>query len=119
MGHAARDLLGILDHGQDVEVRRERGDGTEGEVVVSLASSEDAEDEVVERRSGAEEEASLDGAAGDEDESSRGGDVAKSSGHTYKERKKSLSSLIRSSPTCDKPCTAGLQKGIPAGPCFG
>jgi hypothetical protein len=78
--------------------------------VVSLASSEDAEDEVVERRPGTEEEASLDGAAGDEDESSRGGDVAKSSRHTSKERKKSLSSLIRSSPIRDKPCRAGLQE---------
>jgi hypothetical protein len=77
--------------------------------VVSLTSSEDAEDEVVERRPGAEEEASLDSAAGDEDESSRGGEVAKSSGHTSKERKKSLSSLIRSSPIRDNPCTAGLQ----------
>ena len=73
VAHEAGDLLGVLNHSEDVEVRRERGDGTEGKVVVSLASSEDAEDEVVERRARAEEEASLDGAAGDEDESSRGG----------------------------------------------
>jgi hypothetical protein len=72
-------------------------------------------DEVVERGPGAEEEASLDGAASDEDEGWRVGDVAKFSGHTSKERKKSPSSLIRSSPTCDKPCAAGLQRGIPAG----
>jgi hypothetical protein len=49
VAHEAGDLLGVLDYGEDVEVRRQRGDGTEGEVVVSLTSSEDAEDEVVER----------------------------------------------------------------------
>jgi hypothetical protein len=53
----------------------EGGDSTEGEVIVSLTPSQDAEDSVVEVRPGTEEESSLDGAAGDEDEGSRGGYV--------------------------------------------
>lgn len=87
IAHEAGDLLSVFDDSKDVEVGRQGGDGTEGEVVVSLASSEDAEGKVVERRAGAEEETSLDGAGGDENEGSRGGEVAKSSGHTSKKRK--------------------------------
>ena len=44
--------------------------------MVPLTSAEGAEDDVVESRSGTEEEPSLDGAAGDEDEGSRFWDVS-------------------------------------------
>ena len=82
VAHEAGDLVSILDHGEDMQVGGQRGDGTESEVVVSLTPSKDAKDEVVELRSGSEEEASLDGAAGDEDEGSRVGELAKFSGHS-------------------------------------
>jgi hypothetical protein len=50
--------------------------------MVPLTSAEGAEDDVIKRGSGTEKESSLDGAAGDEDEGSRFGEVAKFSGHT-------------------------------------
>ena len=46
-----------------------------------LSSSEDAKQAVVERSAGLEQEASLDGPAGDGDEGVRVGDEAKFSGH--------------------------------------
>jgi hypothetical protein len=55
--------------------------------MVSLTSAEGAEDDVVERRPGSEKESALDGAAGDEDEGARFGEVSEFSGHTYKTEK--------------------------------
>jgi len=50
--------------------------------MVSLTSAEGAEDDVVERRPGAEKVSTLDGAAGDEDKGARFGEVSEFSGHT-------------------------------------
>ena len=59
-------------------------------------AAEDAKDDVVEPGAGPEQEASLDGAAGDGDEGPGMGDEAKFSGHTPIKRKNLPSSLIRS-----------------------
>jgi hypothetical protein len=82
IAHEARDLPGILDHGEEVKMRRKCGDSTKGEVMVSLASTEGTEDDVVERRPGPKKESALDGAAGDEDEGTGFGEVSEFSGHT-------------------------------------
>jgi hypothetical protein len=74
-GKSESDLPGILDYGEEVKMRGQRSDGTKREVMVPLTSSEGAEDNVVDRGSGTEKEPSLDGATGDEDESSRFGEV--------------------------------------------
>jgi len=61
---------------------RERRDGVEDQFVPPLSASEDAEEAIVERGTGFEQEASLDSPAGDGDEGGRVGYEPQFSGHT-------------------------------------
>ena len=82
MGHTARELARAFGDGENVKMTGKHGKRDKGEVVAPLGAAEDAEQAVVEDGAGLEQEASLDGPAGDGDEGVRVGDEAKFSGHT-------------------------------------
>ena len=83
MGHAVRHFPGVVGDQEEVEVTRKAGEGRDRRLVAALGSAEDTENQVVERWAGPEEEATLDGAAGDGDEGPGVGHETKFSGHTY------------------------------------
>jgi hypothetical protein len=60
----------------------QEGKSAAADFVKTLGASEDADDEVVELRTGPEEEAAVEGPAGDLDQGAAFGDVTESSSHT-------------------------------------
>ena len=76
VSHEAGDLFRVVDDQEEVEVRGEHRDGRDGHLVDPLGPSQDTQEEIVERGSGTQEVAPLDGAVGDGDEGLGLGDVA-------------------------------------------
>jgi hypothetical protein len=73
---------GSFRNSENMKMVREHRNGVEDEVVLSLDSAQDAEEEEVEVGSGLEQESSLDSPAGDGDEGVGFGYAAKFSSHT-------------------------------------
>jgi hypothetical protein len=76
--HEVGNFPGVVDDQEEVKMTRKAGEGRDRRLVAALGSPED---EIVERGSGPEQEATLDGAAGG-DEGPGVGHEAKFSGHT-------------------------------------
>ena len=90
--HEARELAGVPDIEQQVVVGREKYESADRDVIQPLGSPQDSNDDLVELRTGAEEMAALDGAAGGLDEGPAFGDESESSAHAQIRRKKTLES---------------------------
>jgi hypothetical protein len=71
-----RELEGVVHPDQEVHVVREADGGRNGDFIEPCGSCEDANKDFVELRSRAEQEASVDGAAGDLEEPAAFGDDA-------------------------------------------
>jgi hypothetical protein len=67
--HETGQLLAVFDDQEEMEVVGQHAGGTKPHLIPLLYPSQDAEEQVVERGSGPEEIAPLDGPTGDEDES--------------------------------------------------
>lgn len=87
IAHEVRELVGVPDVEQQVIVRGDKYKRADPDVVQPLGSPEDAGDDLVGPRTGAEEMAALHGPAGDLDQGSAFGDKAKSSAHAQIRRK--------------------------------
>ena len=85
--HEARELEGVPGVEQQVIVRREKYESADRNVIQPLGSPQDPNNDLVELRAGAEEMASLNGAAGDLDEGPAFGDESESSAHAQIRRK--------------------------------
>jgi hypothetical protein len=70
-----------------VRVIGEEGESTAADFVKPLSASKDADDDVVELRTGPEKETAVDGSAGDLDQGPAFGDVTESSSHAQIRRK--------------------------------
>jgi hypothetical protein len=79
--HEAGELLGVVGGQEQVVVAGHRGHSMNPHAMASLSPAEDAEEDVVETGSGAQEVASLEGAVGDGEEGPVLGYVAKFSCH--------------------------------------
>jgi len=86
-GKELRELADVVDVEQEVEVIGEKGKAAAADFVEPLGASEDADDDVVELRTGPEEVAAVDGPAGDLDQGPAFGDVTESSSHAQIRRK--------------------------------
>src|SRR5882672_8673073 len=81
MGHTARELVGVLDVEEEMQVVRREDVATTTDFVQALGPSEDADDDLVELAAGPKEETAVDGAAGDLDQGTAVWDEAESSAH--------------------------------------
>jgi hypothetical protein len=82
-GNAGCELAGVPDPEEEMHVRRQKAKAHDFKGIAGLGASEDAEDDVVELLGRTQEEASLDGAAGDLDEGPAVGHVAKMATHAH------------------------------------
>jgi hypothetical protein len=82
MAHETGKLADVVDFEQEVEMIGEKGKTATADFVEPLGASEDADDDVVELRTGPEKETAVDGSAGDLDQGPAFGDVTESSSHT-------------------------------------
>ena len=87
MGHTARELARIVDVEQKVIVVGSEHVATEADSVETLSPAQDTGDDLVEVPAGPEEEAALEGPAGDLDQGTAVGDEAKGSAHALIRRK--------------------------------
>jgi hypothetical protein len=81
IAHKTAELSGVVYIEQQVEVGGEEGEGADPDRVALLGSSEHAKDELVELSAGPEQEAALEGSAGDLDQGTAVWDEAESSAH--------------------------------------
>jgi hypothetical protein len=81
VAHEVGELAGVVDVQLQVKVVGGKGERAEADRVHPLGAGQDADDDVVELRAGAKEEAAVDRPAGDLDQGTAFGDVAESSAH--------------------------------------
>ena len=81
VAHEATELLGILWTGEQVVVIGEEAETIEAQVIEALGSAEGADDDLVELLTRAQEEPTVDGAAGDLDEVVFGYEAQRTSHH--------------------------------------
>src|SRR6185369_6023449 len=82
VAHEFGELLSVVDPGQKMHMVRRDDVAEEPDVVEALGAAEDAEGDVIEGVAGGEEEAALDGPAGDLDQGAAFWDESDRSGHT-------------------------------------
>ena len=85
--YESREPLGVLGPDDHVVMVRQRAEGHEVDRIEPLGPAEDAGGDVVELRAGPEQQAPVQGPAGDLDQGASIGDVAKFSSHPLNKRK--------------------------------
>src|SRR6185295_10584261 len=81
VAHEFCELLAIGGPGQDMQVIRQEDEGRELDTIAMLCPSQGSQDDLVEQRAGPEQEAALDCAAGDVEESAPFGSMTESASH--------------------------------------
>src|SRR6185295_11614802 len=81
VGHEAGELFAVGGPGQNMEVVAQKDEGRELDSIATLGPSQGSQDDLVEQGVGPEQEAALDRAAGDVEESAPFGSMTESAGH--------------------------------------